>query len=333
MKVSVIIPIYNVENYIEACIASVAAQTFHDFDVIAVDDCTQDSSIEVLQASIEKYGMPKDKITVIRHERNRGLSASRNTGIEASNSEYVFFLDSDDTITPNCLELLVNASKWLCFSLDMVVGNYVIAGPEIGCPHINVDSGVLSRRAYIKAYCKELIYPMAWNRLIRRDFLLKHKLFFEEGLIHEDTLWSFQLLKYIGRVGVVKDNTYIYRIRQNSLQSSSDFECHFKAKSCILGKLTDIMFGCSLKYDRYVFDFVEKEKIRLLYDCYSSGKMHLVRELYTVIRNKPHFMPWQAKLFFGYSKPIYRRIVQRDEHYNQSFEDGLKVFSNLPNAL
>lgn len=333
MKVSIIIPIYNVERYIEECIASVAVQTFQDFDIIAINDCTKDFSIEVLLGSAEKNNFPKERITIINHDKNRGLSAARNTGIKASRAEYVYFLDSDDTIAPDCLEKLVNHSLCGRKQVDMVVGNYQFDGPELGCPHIEINKKQLNRSAYIKAYCKEQIYPMAWNRLIRRDFILKNNLFFEEGLIHEDTLWNFQILQHIKSVGIVKDYTYTYRVRQNSIQSDQDFERHFKANQYIVGKLSEIMFSCSLKYNKYVYNFVEQEKLRHLYDCFRSGNMHLVRELYQTCRMTPHYSPFVAMLLFGYHEGILRRIKKRDMHYKLPFEEGLKVFSNLPNTL
>ena len=146
MNVSVIIPIYNVEQYIEECIASVAAQTYKDFDIIAINDCSTDSSLEILRECIDKYNSPKDRISIIDHERNRGISAARNTGILHSTAEYVYFLDSDDTITPDCLEKLVKASLQHGKSMDMVVGNYRIDGPELGCPHITVKRSWLNRK-------------------------------------------------------------------------------------------------------------------------------------------------------------------------------------------
>lgn len=333
MKVSVIIPVYNVEQYIEGCVASVAGQTSSDFDVIVVDDCSEDESMRIFRESIRKYGFPEERVTMLRHEKNRGLSAARNTGIKASKAEYVYFLDSDDTITFDCIEQLLKMSQYKGVSVDMVVGNYRFDGPEIGCPHVNVDTGFLSRKAYIKAYCKELIYPMAWNRLVRREFILEHDLFFEEGLIHEDTLWNFQMLQYIGTVGVTKAETYIYLVRQNSIQSSQNFERHFKANSYIVGRIAEIMFGCSLKRNKYVYNFVENEKVRHLYDCWRSNNMQLVPELYRIIRQKPHYKPLTALLLFGYHEGTLRKILKRDMHYGMSYEEGLKKFENLPNTL
>lgn len=333
MKISVIIPVYNVQNYLEECLASVAAQTFRDYEIIAVNDCTPDSSMEVLMACVEKYHILKGRIRVIKHEKNRGLSAARNTGIQNSNAEYVYFLDSDDTITPDCLEKLVGVTERSSKMLDMVVGNYVFDGPELGCPHIAVDREFLNGREYIKAYCKEQIYPMAWNRLVRREFIVRNNLFFEEGLIHEDTLWNFQVLQYVRMVGIVKDNIYIYRIRQNSIQSSDDFEKHFWANSYIVGRLSEIMFGSVLRYNKYVYNFVEQEKWRHLCDCRRSGNMHLVRELYNICRNKPYYNPLTALFLFGWNREMRRKIRQRDLHYLFSFKKGLKKFSCLPDVL
>ena len=334
MKVSVIIPIYKVQKYLEDCLASVAAQTFQDYEIIAVNDCTPDFSMEVLDACVEKYHIPADRIRVIKHDKNRGLSAARNTGIRSSNAEYVYFLDSDDTITTDCLEKLVGVAKRSRHRLDMVVGNYAFVGPELGCPHVAVNGQILSGRAYVKAYCKEQIYPMAWNRLVCRKFIVRNNLYFEEGLIHEDTLWNFQVLQYVKRVGIVKDVTYNYLVRANSIQSSRDFEKHFKANSYIVGRLAEIMFGSTkLRFNKYVYNFVEQEKLRHLYDCWRSDNMQLVPELYKVCRTKPHYNPLTALILFGWNKELRERIKKRDAHYRLSFDEGLKEFSDLPNTL
>ena len=334
MKISVIIPIYKVQKYLEDCLASVAAQTFQDYEIIAVNDCTPDFSMEVLDACVEKYHIPADRIRVVRHDKNRGLSAARNTGIRSSNAEYVYFLDSDDTITADCLEKLVGVVTRSGKRLDMVVGNYAFVGPELGSPHVAVNKQTLSGRAYVKAYCKEQIYPMAWNRLVRRQFIVRNNLYFEEGLIHEDTLWNFQVLQYVRKVGIVKDIIYNYLVRPNSIQSSRDFEKHFRANSYIVGRLAEIMFGCTkLRFNKYVYNFVEQEKLRHLYDCWRSGNMQLVPELYKVCRTKPHYSPLTARILFGWNKELRERIRKRDFHYSLSFDEGLKAFSNLPNTL
>ena len=330
MFVSVIIPIFNVEQYIEACVRSVAAQRFTDYEIIAVDDCGKDASMQVFSDTVDKLRIPAERVRIIRHEHNKGLSAARNTGIKASRGKFLYFLDSDDTLTPDCLELLVQHSRHNGKDVEMVVGDYCFEGPSYPSPHLEEKSAFLGGRRFLRAYCKRLIYPMAWNKLILRDFMMKNELFFEEGLIHEDTLWSFQILKYINSVALVHSVTYVYRVRQDSLQTDDDFTRHFKANVYIVGKIADIMFSSRrLKCNKYVYDFVEEEKQRHLRDCRISGHSELIRELYLMCRQKPHYKPLAALMLFGYHEGILRKIIKRDRHYAMSFERGLEYFMRL----
>ena len=104
-KVSIIIPVYNVVDYIERCWKSVNAQTYSDIELIFVDDCGTDESISKLETLISEGS--RFPVQIIKHKKNRGLSAARNTGIEASSGDYVYFLDSDDDLVPSCIEELV----------------------------------------------------------------------------------------------------------------------------------------------------------------------------------------------------------------------------------
>lgn len=336
-SITVIIPIYNVEAYIADCIKSLAEQTYKGFDIIAVDDCCTDDSIKTMLDAINTYTLPKERIHIVRHERNRGLSAARNTGIKESKADYVFFLDSDDTISKDCIELMHNTIEMYDAkgtSVDMVIGDYAFDGPEIGCPKLTAPEGILNRKKYIKEYCKQHVYPMAWNRMTKREFVLNNNLLFEEGLIHEDTLWNFMLLKYLKNVVTIKRETYIYRVRPNSIQSSDNYKKHFDANIYILGKLCDIQFSTwFLKFNRYVYDFVEQEKLRHLYDCYHNNCPMFIPQLYSVCRKHKHLTPWQARMICFPNKGLLEKISKRDKHYSLAYDEGLKLFTNLPNTL
>ena len=104
--ISVIIPVYNVENYLRECIESVLNQTFRDFEVILVDDGSTDSSGDICDEYVEK----DERVTVI-HQKNGGLSVARNTGLSEANGKYVYFLDSDDYISENALATLLNIAE------------------------------------------------------------------------------------------------------------------------------------------------------------------------------------------------------------------------------
>lgn len=102
--ISVIIPIYNAELYIEDALNSVFSQTYSDVECILVDDCGSDSSMDIINWMIADSAH-KDKVRIIRQEKNSGPAAARNIGLRAAKGDYIFFMDSDDYITPECLEL------------------------------------------------------------------------------------------------------------------------------------------------------------------------------------------------------------------------------------
>lgn len=220
LMVSIIIPIFKVEPYIVRCIESVLHQTYRNLEVILVDDCTPDRSMELAKESIEKSPLSGDlTFRYLKHDYNRGLSAARNTGIDTATGEYVYFLDSDDEITENCIETLaepLDNNKY-----DCVIGDIIAKGTKD--PYFQVRGQGLYRgtEEIIQAYLREDWYPMAWNKLCRLSFLKDNSLYFEEGLIHEDELWSFQLACTLRTIYAVTRPTYIYYIRPNSITSAN----------------------------------------------------------------------------------------------------------------
>ena len=122
MKVSVIIPVYNVAPYVERCLTSVFQQTYGDIEIIIVDDCATDNSMEIVHKVVTVYS-GLFTIQIIRHACNQGLSEARNTGIKSAKGDYLYFLDSDDAITADCIHLLV-APLSEYPNLDFVIGNF-----------------------------------------------------------------------------------------------------------------------------------------------------------------------------------------------------------------
>ena len=220
MKVSIIIPVYNVELYVERCLQSVMSQTYKDsLECLIVDDCGTDRSVDVVERIVEAYHGPI-RFKIIHHERNRGLSAARNTGMAAATGDYLFFLDSDDEISVNCIEKLTSPLKEEQF--DLVVGNIQTIGDEKVKLAVNLklsDGLVLYGEQVLETYRKgwNMIAP---NKLYRTAFIREHGLQFKEGLIHEDELWSFQVACLAQSLRAVNQLTYIYYIRDNSITTS-----------------------------------------------------------------------------------------------------------------
>lgn len=125
MKISVIIPIYCVEEWVEKCINSIIDQGGGDIELIVVDDASTDNSMQIVQRLLSDV---KFSVVYITHEVNRGLSAARNSGIRAASGDYIYFLDSDDMLAPNALNSLLEATTNECW--DVIVGNYKVLSEE-----------------------------------------------------------------------------------------------------------------------------------------------------------------------------------------------------------
>jgi len=224
MKVSVIVPVYNVSKYIERCVDSMINQTYEDIECIFVDDCSSDNSVEIIAQKIAMYA---GLITfeIIHHKQNKGSSGARNTGIEASTGDYLFFLDSDDEISNNCIELLVDLALRYP-DVDIVQGSsnvidrrhlnrmYLLKKslPEFTKDHVWLKTNVLKR---------VLIPVTPWNKLINRNFTITNNLYFQEGIICEDELWTYFVAKCIKAIAFCKIPIYQHYINEGSVMTSN----------------------------------------------------------------------------------------------------------------
>lgn len=215
IDVSIIVPVYNVEPYIERCITSVLAQTYQNLEIIIVDDRGSDNSIDIIKSIIETHPS-KSLFKFVYHEKNRGLSCARNSGIHASTGRYLYFLDSDDEITPDCIELLFSQTS--LSHPDFIIADYKCIGNSKPMPSLQLNEGVLYNKVDIlKSFREQKWYVMAVNKLIKKDFIETNKLYFKENLIHEDILWSFLVACNASTMNVVRSETYIYHLRENSI--------------------------------------------------------------------------------------------------------------------
>lgn len=241
MKVTVIVPIYQVEQYIGDCLNSVASQTYQgDIECLLVDDCGSDGSMALVNSFVESY-TGKIQFKILHHACNRGLSAARNTGIVAATGDYLFFLDSDDELLPDCLSLLMEAVREKEY--DMVIGDVVVVGDDrLKCVlTLKFLDGEVLRQPRIRYTYRHKWNAVAWNKLYRTDFVRENGLHFVEGLLFEDELWNFKVSFLLAGLRIVKHPTYIYRIRGDSITSAMDLQAR-------VAHLTEIVKGMS----RYV---------------------------------------------------------------------------------
>lgn len=218
MNVSVIIPVYKVEEYIAECLYSVINQSYTaGIECVIVDDCTPDDSMKIVRQVLSSY-CGNIQFKIVNHQENKGLSAARNTGVREAKGDYLFFLDSDDLLPEQALESLFS----LCKNElpDLVMGDFEIIGESSNVPKLNTQISHYSNQVDIfDAFISRHLYEMAWNKLVRRDFFAYNKLWFREGVLHEDSLWSFYVFYYCQSLNICFSNTYKYRIRKNSIMT------------------------------------------------------------------------------------------------------------------
>ena len=218
MRVSIIVPIYNVEKYITRCLDSVHSQTYTDIECILVDDKGRDESMQLAKQFVEAYKGPI-KFVLCEHIVNQGLSAARNTGLKKASGDYVFFLDSDDSLPDDSIEKLVHeAEEYQYPEIVSGVTRHILADDS----YYDVKTGNFrSNEDVFRGYIHNSWNIIACNKLIRKDIFSKHKTFFLEGITHEDVLWSFEISTYIENIIGCPHVTYNYYLGDlNSISRS-----------------------------------------------------------------------------------------------------------------
>lgn len=212
--ISVIIPVYNREKHIKNCLDIVISQTYKNLEIIVVNDGSTDSSVEI----INQYS---NKIILLEHQKNRGLSAARNTGIENATGKYIHFMDDDDIINPEFYENMVKASEktdadMACCSMVQQKFKYKT--------QIFKKQGVYSTLEDKMKITYVGKWGYVWRYLFRTDFLRKNNLQFVEGIVIEDLPFSFQAVYYANKVVTVPNAEYIYIFNQDSIINSKNAE-------------------------------------------------------------------------------------------------------------
>ncbi len=217
-----IIPIYNTEAWLEECLNSVCNQTLKDIEILCVNDGSTDRSLDILQ----KYAEYDKRIIVINQE-NGGVAKARNTGLKYAKGNYVLFVDSDDFIAGDALEILVREMKERALQILFFNAN-VIAEDGIEQEIILRETRYFRRSCEYPSKCKgEDLYRLFWENkeyivsacliLTERRFLLQNAIAFPEGIMHEDNVFAFECLLLASEAGYLDRHLYYRRMRQGSL--------------------------------------------------------------------------------------------------------------------
>lgn len=244
MIFSIVIPVYNVENYIIRCLDSIVKQKYTDYEIILVDDGSKDGS----PALCDMYSENFDNIRVI-HQINAGLSKARNVGIDNASGEYIMFVDSDDWIDDGCLkkfEDIINSNK-----TDLIVGKAKAIddyGNTTDKSKYTGKCGVYSIESYLKYLKKNNGYSAcAQFTLCRTEFLNKNNIRFKEKIIHEDELWTPSVL--IRAKDIYYSDVYFYYhyMRAGSITRSSNFEQSGMNLLIVTTELKKLLAKCDIE--------------------------------------------------------------------------------------
>lgn len=214
-KISIIVPIYNAEKYLERCINSILVQTFTDFELILINDGSTDQSAEIM----DQYAR-KDPRVVAIHQKNSGVSAARNTGIRAAKGKYIGFVDADDTVEPMMYQKLYESIEHECADIAMVGWSKIIFGQKELVPIFKKNNGyrVLEREKLLEKIFDEneqAIIATVWNKLINAE-LVKQIPFNAEIAYGEDTWYSYQLIMNSKKIVCINEALYNYYIYPGS---------------------------------------------------------------------------------------------------------------------
>ncbi len=217
-KISVIVPIYNVEPYIEQCLASLVNQTMQDIEIICVDDCGTDNSMQIA----EKFAKQDKRITIVHNEQNSGLSESRNNGVRACKAEYIMFCDSDDWFAPDMCEKMYTAIT--CDNADLAIcGTEVIYEADHDRKSSDDRYFAIQHGGTIDLTqdIQNKYSVCAWNKIYKREIINKYNVLFPRGLKYEDNYFYSAYCLWVEKVAFVGDKLYKYRRRAGSIMNNT----------------------------------------------------------------------------------------------------------------
>ena len=215
IKVSIIVPVYGVEKYIEKCARSVFEQTYSNLEIIFVDDCTPDNSINVLRSTLEEYPTMKDKTQILSYPKNKGLAGARKFGLEHASGDYVLQIDSDDYIDVNMVEAMVA-------EVEKTDADIVICDMNLIGFHGSYSSAVpsLEPDTCLRQVLMGEVHGSVANKLIRKSLYVDHDIWPIEGLnMREDLSVMYRLLYFAKKLAYINQPLYNYIQQEGSVSS------------------------------------------------------------------------------------------------------------------
>lgn len=281
-KVSVIVPIFNVEKYIERCAQSLFEQTLDDIEYIFVDDASPDNSMAVLQTVIDRYPLRKEHVRILHHETNKGLPLARRTGIKAATGDYIQHVDSDDYIDSTMLEKLYK--KAIEEDADIVVCDFYFKSETEEKVHTMVPNEIIENGTVSdENLTKWKVWPNVWAKLTRRQLYQQiPDKYYPLKNNAEDSVFSFLIGYYSKKIAYLQEPLYYYTINQESISRPTTIESKIMLQYERRDNFHIIVRFCQDHgiYDKYYPTIIQHE---------NWGRNQLLNML-------PNFRAWRAWL-------------------------------------
>lgn len=296
MKVTIAVPVYGVEPFVEKCAISLFEQTYTDIEYIFVDDCTPDLSVDIIKRTLDRYPNRKEQVRIIKQQENKGCPAARNLAVQLANGEFIFHVDADDYIEPDAINTLVTIQETT--GADLVVGNYIIE-TETETKIVKYCDVTKSKENIVKDCLDDKSSQSVWGILIRRNLYIDNNITANESFhVGEDWQVSPLLLYFANNIAYVDKVLYHYQLyRSNSITITSQSNvtkkkqqliCFVKTMNCLLESFKDkgqayldviyrkkailvqdaMIYSCRDK-DKYSFEIM-KEELDSIEDKYYS---------------------------------------------------------------
>lgn len=266
MKVTIAVPVYGVESYVEKCAISLFEQTYPNLEYVFIDDCTPDKSIEIIEKVLDKYPNRKRQVRIIRQKKNKGCPAARNMAVQLATGDFIFHVDADDYVEKDAIATLVSEQK--ATDADLVVANYLIETPsETGLVrYLDISK---TKEEIVKDCLDDKSSQSVWGILIRKQLYVDHKIKADESFhVGEDWQVSPLLLYYANKIAYVDKVVYHYQLsRPNSITMTSQDSVSKKKNQLI----------CFVKTMNHLLDFF-KDKGKTYMDVIYRKKAILVQD-------------------------------------------------------
>lgn len=286
-KVSVIIPVYGVEKYIERCARSLFEQTLDDIEYIFVDDSTPDNSISILRKVLSEYPNREKQVKILRHEKNKGLAQARQTGLKIASGEYIAHCDSDDWVDVHMYEEIYN--KAIEEDADVVVCDYVVTNDTSVIKTINACHAKSPGQLIEKCLFQRDPWSL-WNKLFKRKAYSNIE--YPKGAMGEDMVTTIQLLWNCKTLSYINKPYYQYFYNSESITKVCTRD------SCI-SKFNQLSCNTTI-----VMNFIKNKKLDDEYkDALVVYKNFIRSVLYPIVYDKQYYNIWN-NMFLGLNKQV-----------------------------